>query len=426
LRAPEHRSVARSFGRYAAQIAAELHKPDRRFVREAVYGMLERRNITLADIARSLDEKTRSGRKRSLLQKERRLSRRLGTNRVDDRTIETNYLKTVTPTLRRDGRPPTIAVDMTDIAKPGAKAMPCLAEVHDGSTGEITLGYNVMTVEAVGLDGRRMPLSHRLFSADAPGYVSQNRVMAESIGLVQPFVDPSSVWVFDSGFDGRRTYETFDRLARPLLFVVRAKAQQRVLFHDGHRLPALELARSLPEWRRFRVRAKSPKAKCAILEYAWLPKVEITGYSSSGWRSQRGRSMGLVVVRGTGKEPIVLLTNVPLQSEADALEVANAYMERWGAEDAHRFIKTAFSLENVRILNWVGLRRIILLAMLAYGFLSLLVHTKRRVIDKVARSFQAFGPVPVYLFYRLLEGIAAVIRSALRSGPRLRRMATGR
>ncbi|HYO68756.1 MAG TPA: hypothetical protein VEU33_22015 [Archangium sp.] len=55
--------------------------------------------------------------------------------------------------------------------------------------------------------------------------------------------------------------------------------------------------------------------------------------------------------------------------------------------------------------------------LLAYGFLALLVHGPRKQVERIASSFQAFGPVPEYMYYRLLEGIEALLSATMDGGP---------
>jgi hypothetical protein len=86
-------------------------------------------------------------------------------------------------------------------------------------------------------------------------------------------------------------------------------------------------------------------------------------------------------------------------------------------EEANRFTKQGFDLEDVRALTWTGLKRMVQLATLAYGFLATLVHGRRKQVEHVAASFKAFGPVPTYLYYRLLESIGRLLRRTMDSGP---------
>jgi hypothetical protein len=56
------------------------------------------------------------------------------------------------------------------------------------------------------------------------------------------------------------------------------------------------------------------------------------------------------------------------------------------------------------------------LVTLAYGFLAILVHGPRKQVEYLAASFKDFGPVPTYLYYRLLEGIGRLLRNSMDSG----------
>ena len=42
----------------------------------------------------------------------------------------------------------------------------------------------------------------------------------------------------------------------------------------------------------------------------------------------------------------LLITNLPVQSEADAIRIVNIYQQRWLIEDYHKVIKTGFGIEN--------------------------------------------------------------------------------
>jgi hypothetical protein len=55
--------------------------------------------------------------------------------------------------------------------------------------------------------------------------------------------------------------------------------------------------------------------------------------------------------------------------------------------------------------------------MLAYGFLAVLVHGSREDIERIVATFKAFGPIPPYLYYRLLEGVGRLLWRVTGGGP---------
>ena len=66
-------------------------------------------------------------------------------------------------------------VDPNDLRKNYAQAMPYLARVRDGSTGELAMGYWSGVALACETHSRRvLPLMQQLWSAEAPDFASEN------------------------------------------------------------------------------------------------------------------------------------------------------------------------------------------------------------------------------------------------------------
>ncbi|KFA90971.1 hypothetical protein [Archangium violaceum] len=45
------------------------------------------------------------------------------------------------------------------------------------------------------------------------------------------------------------------------------------------------------------------------------------------------------------------------------------------------------------------------------------VRGDSKQVERIVASFKAFGPVPVYLYYRLLKGIGELLRVTMDDGP---------
>lgn len=92
------------------------------------------------------------------------------------------------------------------------------------------------------------------------------------------------------------------------------------------------------------------------------------------------------------------------QDGEQAVQVARAYLARWGIEESYRFWKQAFNAEDVRLLTWRGLRRMMTLLLLTCGFLALEMHEQRARTLRIVRRFaRAFGPTPNFVYYRLVD-----------------------
>lgn len=402
---------------YAEAISAGQYRPTAKAIGDVLRGLLTRGSVHLSNIGRALDERGRDGTPRKLIHTEKRLSHHLAGRRMDDGKIEVAYLAMAAPHLRDMAHPrPTIAVDGSDITKPKAIKMPHLAEVHDGSNDTIGIGWNVLNIEAVGRGGRRLPLLARLYSSVEPGFKSANAVLDSAIERVRPYVPDDAVWALDRGYDGAAAYDILKK--HKILFVVRQDlSKKRTIVLDEHREQVPDVVPRIPFVHSFRARRFGPKAtRPWVLDVGFLNGVRFPARGPGGTLRAKGTLEGeytLVVARGIGQEPIVVLTNLPVDSVKGAEEVINAYLDRWGVEEAHRFEKQSFKLEDVRLLTWQGLRRMVLLTMVAYGFMALLAHGGAEVVVEIASAYRSFGKMPMYVFYRLIGGVEELLRGAL-------------
>lgn len=417
----------KKFLQFVDTVGRRLFKPDLKFLRSALFGLVMGKSTLLSEIGRALD-------RGDLQVTENYLSRHMQSDRFRDEAVEADYLALVAePHLHDPAHPvPNISIDVTDIVKPRARVMPYLSSVHDGSKDEIAEGWYVMAVEAVWPGGRRLPLCSRLYSHEHPDYRSPAVQVAEAIALVRPHVPAAALWSFDSGFEGRRCLEAFheadiDFVVRLYLPGIDPQPHPLHKRHGGgrkrniwigdkkHRLQ--DLVSTLETKMQFLIRRfQGDKRKRDVwtARVGWVSEVQLQNYNEAGVASgPDDRTYSLLVVRRAEKPPMVLLTNVPVRNAWDAQRVVNAYFDRWAIEEKFRFTKCyrqGLDLEDVRLQSWTGLRRMVLMVMLAYGFLASLVCGAKGLAERVARKAQAFGELPRYLVYRLAQGLRRVLR----------------
>ena len=71
------------------------------------------------------------------------------------------------------------------------------------------------------------------------------------------------------------------------------------------------------------------------------------------------RKLWLVVVKGFGNKPLMLLTTEPMRRNRKVLWwIVKAYITRWRVEDTIRFIKQSYDIEDIRVLTYDRLRNI--------------------------------------------------------------------
>ncbi len=128
----------------------------------------------------------------------------------------------------------------------------------------------------------------------------------------------------------------------------------------------------------------------------------------------------LVVVRGLGAKPMMLLTNLPMRRNRKVLWwVVSAYLTRWRIEEAIRFIKQSYDLEDIRVLTYERLRNMAVLVNAVAFFTAVVLGTRIKLdilathLLKVAKRI--FG-IPDFRLYALADGIREVCaRSPRRS-----------
>lgn len=378
--------------RFSGELSAGLPKPGRRFVAEMLYGLQARQSVRLTEIGRALGEPL------SLKKTEYRLCRqlrrpglweclsarvlRMAASRIHDLTL--------------------LILDLSDINKKYARKMEYLAHVHDGSEGGVATGYWLLQVIGAETGTHTvLPIYNRLYSQKSPDHQSENIEILTAIETVSQAAQGKGVWVMDRGGDR-------DKLLFPLIhskkrFLIRLR-QDRHLVYQGRPLDVFKIAQGCPMiYLESIIKEEGEKPRCLRLEFGVRP-VSLPGRSEPLW---------LVVVRGMGDEPLMLLTNVPLKKTRRSLWWAvESYLTRWTIEETFRFIKQSYQLEDIRLLTYVRLQNMMALVLAAAYFTMayLNLRTKLRVLTgHVRRAAQRVFGIPEFRFYALADGIKAYL-----------------
>jgi len=134
---------------------------------------------------------------------------------------------------------------------------------------------------------------------------------------------------------------------------------------------------------------------------------------------QTGQKLTLVVIEGFGKNPLLLVTNRILRNAQEAVDIAKAYLKRWGVEEAGRMIKQAFDLENLRVLSWAGLQKLVWCALWSYGLLCQLRFRLRHYYGRLLEVYPSFGPEPAFSYYRLAGAVRYLLYHSASTMPQL-------
>lgn len=127
----------------------------------------------------------------------------------------------------------------------------------------------------------------------------------------------------------------------------------------------------------------------------------------------RDEQLYLVVVKGFGAEPLLLLTSVALTHSRRSLWfIVRGYLARWLVEETIRFIKQSYHLEDVRVLDYQRLKNLMALVLAAAYFSAVwLGETLKLAVlcTRVARVAKRFFGVPDFHYYALADGISVLL-----------------
>ena len=126
----------------------------------------------------------------------------------------------------------------------------------------------------------------------------------------------------------------------------------------------------------------------------------------------------MVVVRGFGKQPMMLLTTLAKNTSRAALwQVVEGYITRWRVEDTIRHVKQSYKLEDIRLFKY-GKLKAMAAVVLATAYFSMAWIGNSEKHDVIARSIARMSfrihDVPEFHFYAIADGASDVLKRGRR------------
>jgi len=121
----------------------------------------------------------------------------------------------------------------------------------------------------------------------------------------------------------------------------------------------------------------------------------------------------MIVVKGFGQNPMMLLTNEQVRKSRKSLwRIIQSYITRWSIEETIRFIKQSYNLEDIRLLTYRRLQNMmaLVLAVAYFAMVYLGIKTKLRVLARhVLKAARRLFGIPDFRFYALADGIRELL-----------------
>ncbi len=374
--------------RFSGILSLDLDKTARRFVKEAIYGIMASQSVMLTEIGRQLESRV------SLKKIEERFSRQLikagiwgsihrhilslASNRIKDKTL--------------------LILDLSDVKKKYAEKMEYLTKVHDGSEDEIVDGYWTNQIIATEVGSNEItPLHMSLYSQDSPDFTSENDEILAAINLVGEAVQNKGIWVIDRGADRDAIFEPLLQEQRD--FIIRMVGT-RDLIYQGNVARSLWLAHAcrLP-YQTTIAKVIDGKELIYNLNFGHV-KVKLPDMETP---------LNMVVVRGLSSRPMMLLTTLEIgNKQEDVWFVVRAYLKRWSVEETIRFIKQTYDLENIRVLKYARLQNMMALLLAVFYFAAVVLDQNQKLMimtGHILKSAKRVFGIPDFKYYALGDGL---------------------
>ena len=290
-----------------------------------------------------------------------------------------------------------LAIDLSDIYKPYARKMDHLAKVWDGSAGEVRNGYWLCEVIGADVaDEQIIPLYSESYSQKAEDFVSENAQIITAVRTVNEHTRGLGIWTFDRGGDRPILVEEFEELKQR--YVIRIKDNRDFIDRKGRKRKIRQILRRIRYTEKYKVK---------IDKEGYKEELEIVlGKREQLWMA--GIEVSLVVVKGFGREPMLLMTNV----KKDPIEILEIYLTRWKCEESFRFIKQEYHLEDVRVRRYKSIRNTVVLVHAIFYFVSVYLGYRLRMsilLDKILAKAKRFFEIPAFKHYAVADGIAHLL-----------------
>lgn len=362
---------------FLAPMQARVDKPRKRFLKQAVRGILFSGTLVVMELCRWIKDGCSDR-----FYQDKRLLNHLTSPRADLGQAVTAYRQNVARYVPPDS---PLVIDLTDLAKPRARKMKYLNLVRDGSEGTLVKGYWCIEVYAHLKHKRVMPLALDVYSIDDPAVGSENLQIQRVVTAVDHDLQGQGVWVADRGFDGLEQYETWFSLQAH--FVVRQRGDRFIVTAEGVTLRQRDFVERLRQrW------SCEGRSDALVFDRVYLPTHCEPLHLVASWRP--------------GDEaPLILLTTLVVETRQQARQVLGYYKKRWVCEEVAQFLKMRVGFERFRVRRYESLQRLAILAMFAMGFLTWILLRSADLTKRLFSWTSRFRRDVQFVYYRLLDGL---------------------
>lgn len=399
------RRIKEQLNKYLTRILPDTGKIGNRFIREMSYGILKSGDVKTTNIARALNEDI------DIADTVKRLYNN-NSGRDYSRMIE----HAMTMSYHREfDKDTVIAIDHSDLTKPYAEKMENLSIVRDGDTGDYGNGYNhvVITAAQLGTDNP-VVLANSVWSKKDKRDPAET-ITQKTLGIIDSIrthLGSKGIRVCDRFFDNRHYFKEFE--ANDEQYVIRAKVNRNLMRVSNEKV--------VPGKVNIVTLAKGCKTRFTIrMRYwkngEWRPAKTVRVGCRKVFLPCINKIVSMVVIKGFGKTPMMLLTNHDIAQHNHLLmeRILKIYRSRWICEEFIRFVKCEYSMEDIRCLNYQALKNTLGFLLLVTNFVSKHIGYSKKIepmkMKIIANAKAIFEKHAKLLLYRIAAGIRELLEN---------------
>lgn len=380
-------NLKRGIFNFCAKVSKGLSKPNQKFITDMVYGLTASKSCFLTEIARSLNEDI------TLDKTVERLSRNL-MNFDSAETLHEAYFEAVSKNFDENT---VLIIDDSDIAKSCSSKLEGLCKVRDGSTGEIADGYCYAGISALTADRKQpIPVYGRVYSTAEADYVSNNAETLKSLEFLSAHFPSDNIRAFDRGYDAGYVFDYL--VPRKESFIIRMNGN-RSMIHKGKTILLRELVKGFKG--KYALKFETKNGKKSDCKVSMVP-VSLPKYPNT--------VLNLVICRGLGKDPLMLLTNLASDDKRLGVAISKVYLMRWRIEEYYKFKKQGFGFEKFLVRSLKSIRNLDLLLSIAIGYIGVLsekIGKSLEMLEVIEASKRLYG-LAKFTLYAISDGLAEI------------------
>jgi hypothetical protein len=245
-----------------------------------------------------------------------------------------------------------------------------------------------------------IPLYLEAYSQEARDFKSENNQLFKVIDTVGDHIGNKGIYAIDRGGDRGKLYDKFLEKGKEKRFVIRL-AQKRDLIHKGVKKNCRLLASALP----------CPH-ETVIIKYEDGKEEKTTvSYNAVSVRlPEHGQPLFLVVVKGFGKAPMMLLTSCPvnMKTKESIWRIVEIYLTRWKCDESFRYIKQCYNLEDIRVRHYTSIRNTVVLILAVAYFAAVYLGDNlklKMLMERIYLVSKRFFGVPTFFNYAIADGL---------------------